>query len=253
MENLSSQVLTAMSHLEYYVYALVDPQDQKIFYIGKGKDDRVFRHATDALETEVQSDKLETIRKIINQGKGVQYYILRHNLTEEVAYIVESTLIDMLTYTNFNTESILTNLQAGHHQWDEGIKTINEITALYACEPIQIKSGDYLLLVSLNKTYNQKKMKGVYVRSNLYECTRKYWKIADWRTQRITHVLGVYQNVVREVIEVDKNKWTSINDDNGTIRYCCEGVEQPNSEYMNKFIPEEHSFGRGGAVTYITE
>ena len=35
--------------LNYYVYALVDPRDHRIFYIGKGKGDRIFQHAGDSL------------------------------------------------------------------------------------------------------------------------------------------------------------------------------------------------------------
>ena len=31
--------------LGYYVYALVDPRDWKIFYIGKGKGNRIFHSA----------------------------------------------------------------------------------------------------------------------------------------------------------------------------------------------------------------
>lgn len=31
--------------LNFYVYALVDPRDKKIFYVGKGSGDRVFQHA----------------------------------------------------------------------------------------------------------------------------------------------------------------------------------------------------------------
>ena len=34
----------------YYVYALVDPRNQKVFYIGKGKGDRVSNHIDEALD-----------------------------------------------------------------------------------------------------------------------------------------------------------------------------------------------------------
>ena len=51
-----------------------------------------------------------------------RHYIIRHKLTEEDALTVESVLIDFLIYKEFNTESLLTNIVAGHHQWNEGIK-----------------------------------------------------------------------------------------------------------------------------------
>lgn len=69
-----------------------------------------------------KSLKLDVIRCILNEGKQVELYILRHNLTEDSAFIVESTLIDLLTYSKFNRTNQLTNIVAGHHQWDEGIK-----------------------------------------------------------------------------------------------------------------------------------
>ena len=125
--------------LRYYVYALVDPRNNKIFYIGKGKENRVFQHAKDALEDILEDAlsenapnlKLDTIRSLISEGNKVACYIIRHNLEEKEAYLVESTLIDMLTYSSFNHDNQLTNLVAGHHQWDEGIKTIEEINVLY--------------------------------------------------------------------------------------------------------------------------
>lgn len=117
--------------LAYYVYALVDPRDNRIFYIGKGKGNRVFQHAKDSLNENDTSLKLDIIRSILQEGKQVGLFILRHNLTEEVAFIVESTLIDLLTYRKFNKTNQLANIVAGHHQWDEGIKDIDEIDTIY--------------------------------------------------------------------------------------------------------------------------
>lgn len=36
--------------LEYYVYALINPINNKPFYIGKGKENRVFAHKEEVLK-----------------------------------------------------------------------------------------------------------------------------------------------------------------------------------------------------------
>lgn len=59
--------------------------EHKIFYIGKGKDNRVFQHAAATIDEIEQGLKLETIKDIISEGKKVEYYILRHNLDEKEA------------------------------------------------------------------------------------------------------------------------------------------------------------------------
>lgn len=247
--------------LGYYVYALVDPRNSKIFYIGKGKENRVFQHAKGALEDILEDAlsenapnlKLDTIRSIISEGKKVAYYIIRHNLEEKEAYLVESTLIDMLTYSSFNHDNQLTNLVAGHHQWDEGIKTIEEINVLYDCAKIEVKKGDNILLVNLNRSYNQTKAKGVYKRYDIYESTRKYWKICREKAKQIDYVLGVYKGVVRCVIKVDNHSFVTQAED-GTLfskpRCCFEGENIPNSPYMNKDV-SDYPFGSGGAIRYI--
>lgn len=239
--------------LAYYVYALVDPRDNRIFYIGKGKGNRVFQHAKDSLNENDQSLKLDIIRSILREGKQVELYILRHNLTEEIAFIVESTLIDLLTYNKFNKTNLLANIAAGHHQWDEGIKNVDEINAIYNCAKIDVNHGDTLLLVSLNNSFNQKNAKGVYRRVDIYEATRKYWHIGKNSPQEIKYVLGVYKGVVRSVIEVESWTWTKIAED-GTIfqrdRCVFEGKLIADSPYLNTDV-SDYPFGTRGVVRYI--
>jgi hypothetical protein len=239
--------------LAYYVYALVDPRDNRIFYIGKGKGNRVFQHAKDSLNENDQSLKLDIIRSILREGKQVELYILRHNLTEEIAFIVESTLIDLLTYNKFNKTNLLANIAAGYHQWDEGIKNVDEINAIYNCAKIDVNHGDTLLLVSLNNSFNQKNAKGVYRRVDIYEATRKYWPIGKNSPQEIKYVLGVYKGVVRSVIEVESWTWTKIAED-GTIfkkdRCVFEGKLIADSSYLNTDV-SDYPFGTRGAVRYI--
>lgn len=240
--------------LGYYVYCLVDPRDRKIFYVGKGVGDRVFAHANDALEEEcAATDKIEKIREIIKSGNRVKHYIIRHKLSEEDAFTVESVLIDFLTYQDFNTDSLLTNIVAGHHQWDEGIKTVDEINQLYDCGPLQLKKGHKLLMVNINRTYAQKSADGRRIRPNLYEITRGDWRVSKANADQVDYVLGVYRGIVRVVIK-PMSKWKEVKGHpSNSRRYNLEGVTDDkvgNDLYLNKDVTA-YPFPSRGAVRYI--
>lgn len=70
----------AQEALGDYVYLLINPLDDKIFYVGKGKYNRVFDHAKATPLDWMKSDKLDIIREIIDKGKKVKYYILRYGM-----------------------------------------------------------------------------------------------------------------------------------------------------------------------------
>lgn len=239
--------------LKYYVYVLVDPRNNCIFYVGKGSGNRVYQHAQAAIDDNSQSLKLSTIREIQNLSLEVKYYIIRHNLTDHEAYIIESSIIDLLTYHAFNKKNILTNIVSGHHQWDEGIKTDEEINILYDCPKLEPVPGERLLLVSLNKSYDQSKASGVYHRANYYEIARKYWAISPDKADKIDYILGIYRGIVRIVIYVKDKSICTVAED-GTVfkkpRFAFVGDIIPDSPYLNKDVTD-YPFGRGGAITYI--
>ena len=253
MEKFSNKTI---EELGFYVYALIDPRDSKIFYIGKGCGNRIFQHCKAAIKEKNESLKLNRIRDIIKSGAQVNHYILRHKLTEEEAFQIESALIDFLTYPQFNTEQTLTNIASGHHQWDEGIKTVFEISSLYDCEKIDIDNNDKgkLLLVSLNKSYDNARAKGVYKRPDIYEKTRKYWPIAKQKAGEISHVLGVYHGIVRAVLKVKNVAFVDYDDEKNVkfrkARCCFNGFLEENSPYLNKDV-SDYPFGSGGSVRYI--
>ena len=221
MKEFKQSVIESLGH---YVYCLVDPRDNRIFYIGEGCGNRVFNHAYDALNDNLQSLKLDVIRDIISQGMEVKYYIIRHGMTQDVAFLVESVLIDLLTYEPFNLESILTNIQSGHHQWDRGIKTVEEINSIYDCTEIEPEWDDKLIFININKTYVTGE------RGSIYEATRKYWRLNGNRARQATYALAVYRGIGRAVFK--PTRWYLSKDYPG--RWEFDGDEIENSPYLNK-------------------
>lgn len=225
--------------LQYYVYCLVDPRNNKIFYIGKGHGNRIFNHANDALNETLSSLKLDIIREIRNLGLKVSYYIISHGLEENDALRLESTLIDMFTYSGFNTETRLSNIQAGHHQWDKGIKTVDEINAMYDCAEIDPLPNDHFVCININKTYKNGKDE------NIYETTRKYWKLNGERAKSATYVLAHFKGIVRAVFK--PTKWIKSNKYNG--RWEFNGIEINDSPYLNKSVKNIINCGQN-PITY---
>ena len=236
----------SIEEIESYVYALVDPRTDKIFYIGKGCGNRVFDHCNDAINDDDESLKLNLIREIIAEGLKVRHYILRHKLSDAEAILVESVLIDFLTYPEFNNESLLTNIVSGHHQWDRGIKTVNEIETIYNCKKIEPNPDDRILLVSLNRTFDLARKRNDAI--NLYEITRKSWAIAKCKAEKIDYVLGVYRGIVRSVIKVTDHSW--VKDERNRERCCFVGNLESDSSYLNTDV-SDYPFGSSGAIRYI--
>lgn len=236
-----------IEELDYYVYALVDPRTDKIFYIGKGCGNRVFDHCNAAIIDETaESLKLNLIHEINAEGHKVRHYILRHKLSEKESLIVESALIDFLTYPEFNNESLLTNIASGHHQWDRGIKTVEEIGSTYDCEEIKVSPKDRILLVSLNRTFDLARKRNDDI--DLYDITCRSWLVAKYNAPKIDYVLGVYRGVVRSVVKVNGYSW--VKDAKNRDRCAFEGELMLDSPYLNTDV-RNYPFGRQQAIRYI--
>jgi uncharacterized protein len=178
----------------FYVYTLSAPGAAKPFYVGKGTGNRVFEHSAAALESPVESDKLNQIREIIKSGHQVQYEIVRHGLSEDQAFEIEATLIDC-----FGLGS-LTNKVAGQHMADRGRMTVNEIVAKYAAEPVLIEEP--ALLIIINRRYRRNMSP-----EELYDSTRGDWALGN-RRKHAKYAFAVYHGVVREVYRIEN--WTAV-------------------------------------------
>lgn len=241
MDKFSQNTIETIQH---YVYCLVDPRNSKIFYIGEGCGNRVFQHATDALENDTVSDKLNTIRDIIKDNKKVIYYIIRHGLKKEVAFIIESCLIDLLSFQEFRFRDFasLTNIVSGHNFWEKGIKTTEEIEALYSAEIINKKQINHkVIIININRTYKP----GI----SPYEATRKSWKMDINKAKIAEFVFSEYKGIIRKIYK--PIKWFKSSKDN---RCLFEGEEVYDKNildlYLNKQLSDKKR-GQANPIQYV--
>mgnify|MGYP000057321444 FL=1 len=114
--------------------------------------------------------------------------------------------------------------------------------------------NDRLLLVSLNKSFDDAKANGVYRRISVYEKTHRYWAIAKSHASQINYIEGVYHGIVRSVLKVEGHEWAFCDDESnvsfGKERCCFRGVLTMDSPYLNKDV-SDYPFGSGGAIRYI--
>lgn len=239
---------------KYYVYALVDPRNQRIFYIGKGTGNRVFNHVNEALDnTEKETAKLDSIRDIKKSGKEILQYIIRNSLSEEEAFFLESVLIDTLSFKKFNLDTDLSNIILGHHneeqrllinQFKSTILTTTELNAFYSTEPIKTFRHK-IMAININKTYKNDKLTEYH--PNIYEAVRKSWKINLKKAEQADFVFAEYKGIVRAIFK--PKEWYS-KDGN---RYMFDGDKVDDKEildlYLNKTI--ERKRGNMNPVRYF--
>ncbi|WP_252639363.1 LEM-3-like GIY-YIG domain-containing protein [Dysgonomonas mossii] len=240
--------------LGYYVYLLINPLDNKIFYVGKGKGNRVFDHAK-AISSDWISDKLDIIRSITDKGEKVRYYILRHGMTEKESYLVESAFIDFLTFSDFSFVANISNIVAGHNQWDKGLKTVEEIELLYNCLPLDVKNKPHnLLCININGTYHSS--------ADIYEITRKSWVINPNRANLADYVVAEYRGIIRAIFKVNEKGWQRVDSEENAeyfkgkskARYYFEGNEVIDEDirklYLHKRLPLKRK-GQANPIQYL--
>ena len=224
-----------IEELKYYVYVLMDPRDKKIFYVGKGKGNRIFAHMIGAIENPVDKEKVNIIREILSEGFNVKHFILRHGIENETeAFNIESSVIDLLSFRDFIHLSKLSNLSAGHHAWDKGIVSAYDAELLFETKPLtsfDIKHN--LLLININKTYKSER--------SLYDATRKHWKLNRNKLDSIDYVCGEYRGIIRGVFKPER--WLFNETEK---RWYFEGYEVIEEEILNLYLNKEYTGKKKG-------
>lgn len=196
LKNFSEKAIRALNG--YYVYALIDPRDDSVFYIGKGIENRVFNHEIEKNKNpDSEKRKIQTIRAIENAGLSVKRVIINWGLLESEAFAAEAALINFLNFTN---AAQLTNIVAGHHV-HEAIDA-EEFERVYGAESLtedDIKHS--ILVIKINKLYHR----GMGEKE-LYDVVRGIWKASmrSIKSRNVEYVFGVYNQLIVTVYKPDE-------------------------------------------------
>lgn len=183
--------------LGYYVYQLKDPRTNEVFYIGKGKGERILSHLRSAkIDSAIDKDseKLTIIRRILETGQKPVHEIIRHGLTEEEALLIESVLINYLGLHK------LSNSVLGHDTEEFGITTLQDIINRY-----EAPNAFFLhpcILIKINKRYFPN-----ISQDELYSATKESWIMGNKRHEA-RYALPIYKGIVKEMYQI--NEWYCI-------------------------------------------
>ncbi len=196
IDTFSEKSLEALNG--YYVYALIDPRNDKVFYIGKGIGNRVFSHEIEYEKSiNLEKDKINIIREINKSGFKVKRLIINWGLNEKEAFIAEATLINLLKYSSYIQ---LTNEVSGHHVHE--CLTTEEFDLLYGATPLEKEDIRHnILVIKINKLYRKDMSE-----EELYNAVRGYWVVSlnSIQSRNIEYVFGVYNGLIVAVYKPDE-------------------------------------------------
>lgn len=176
---------STIEQIGYYVYCLINPEDNRVFYIGKGKGNRVFAHAQGIKSENRKSEKIDLIEKIINSGNLVKHVVIRYGLTDKESKEVESALIDFIGIEK------LSNIVKGNNS-ERGLIACDELELKFNAIPAEIIHN--VMIVKLNETFKKD-----MTATELYEATSGNWKASLKSVKIVEYVLATAYGIIREV------------------------------------------------------
>jgi hypothetical protein len=240
----------------FYVYALQDPRDNRVFYVGKGMGNRWYSHLEDAtdkkwdVDKNAVSEKIGLIREIHAENLHVIVSIIRHGISTEFnAFEIEASLIHSFKLLERSTGEKffeLTNLVEGHHP-ERGLMSTKILQSLYEAEPVsginepcvliriprlwypEILPAELMAVTSMWWSCSPNKHNAKYALAISGGVIRAAYRIARWRERREPD--NDWQHDVGK-----KPRW-------GFPDGCEEATEM--SHYLNHSV--QHLFKKGSA------
>lgn len=192
-----------IEQIAIYVYGLKDPRTNQYFYVGKGTGNRVYQHlASDQADSETEP-RVETIREIRKAGFEPTFDVFRWGLSdsqEPIAFAIEAAIIDALNVDQ------LSNSVRGHGR-GVGYGMLSEREVKEKFQGTKFCSNESFIGFKINKRW---RWSPELTPEELYEATRKMWRVGPRRDQA-DYALAVSFGIVREVYKIthfnSESKW----------------------------------------------
>jgi len=182
--------------LKNYVYTLVDPQTEEIFYVGKGSGpNRPFTHL-DSNNLPGESEKNLKVEELRANSIEPRVDILRYGLDRLTALEVEAAVIDAIGLHK------LTNKNSGDKSSERGRFSASQIEARLGGSPLEISEIKESAILFYRKD--------ACPAARLYDETRQFWSLSQKKIEEKNHANKLkYQyafamrgNFVLEIYEI---------------------------------------------------
>jgi hypothetical protein len=207
--------------LKFYVYALRDPSTKEVFYVGKGKGERILQHVTEAGKNPTsEKAKLKRIKEIEAKGKTVDHLFIRTGIeSESEAFAVEQAVIDSYAANRQSTKgkSILTNLVSGHEHSERGLASLETVLARHA-SPKTPRVDRSILVLKLNRKWEPDMNQ-----EDLLKVSKGVWRVGKEVRDRAQLAFVISFGVIRGVYEIDQRAWTPAAEDRHKGKWVFDG------------------------------
>ena len=181
-----------------YVYALRDPRDGKVFYVGQGVGNRIFDHFNEAddwlrngedyclQKNKFASSKIIRILDIWRGDEDVNWFIVAHNIVEcdldGIVSRIESAVIDALSMSQNGV--CLNEIKA-----PKSSLLIQDDVGALAAEPVNpTEKISRVFVFPIQNSINEQP---------IYDATRQAWSVKDsYRdTSETTYAVGINKGI----------------------------------------------------------
>ena len=255
IKKFSDSTLSVLNNGErrFYVYCLTDLKKDKILYIGKGCDNRIFEHEQAARSQDGDFGNIDVPeRKAIAKCKKLGRHIISYHLTEAEAQAAETALIHFVKSV---VDKKFKNKSAGCGAGGISAEELDSRFKFKPC-PLDGLNPDGLILADEEADYRFDNQDD----ANLKSRTLGNWIVGKDAASKVKYVIGIHadlQNAVVSAYEVDGFETMAEESKNGRTQTRYRFRTASSSKKVlsklglqQKCLPEL-KFGSGGEKAYI--